>query len=85
MEINELKKKIGLFERNAGFDKTNFSELITMVEEELNILKSNPDDKEIVNHQLTDLLVLLMQIANRYNTNFDVELEKWLKKSEKYL
>ncbi len=56
-----------------------------MFKEELEILSANENKKEIVDHQLTDLLILIMQIAHRYNTDFDLEIVKWFEKSEKYL
>ena len=85
MELAELKKKVKEFDEKAGFNKTEFSKLIEMFEEEINILKSNPDKKSVVDHQLTDLLILIMQVAHRYDTDFEKELSKWSKKSKKYL
>ena len=85
MELAELKKKVKEFDEKAGFDKTEFSKLMDMFEEEVNILKSNSDEKSIVDHQLTDLLILIMQVAHRYDTDFEKELSKWFEKSKKYL
>jgi len=85
MELAELKQKVKEFDEKAGFGKTGFSKLMEMFEEEINILKSNPDDKSVVDHELTDLLILIMQVAHRYNTDFDSELSKWFEKSKKYL
>ena len=85
MELAELKQKVKEFDEKAGFDKTEFSRLIGMFEEEVKILKSNPDDKSVVNHELTDLLILIMQVAHRYDTDFDAEISKWFEKSKKYL
>ena len=85
MNLEELKKKVKEFDEQAGFDKTEFKKLLEMMQKELDILKSNPEDKAVVNHQLTDLLILMMQIAYRYDTDFDSELEKWFDKSKKYL
>jgi len=85
MELAELKKKVKEFDEKAGFDKTEFSKLMVMFEEEVSILKLNPDEKSIVNHQLTDLLILIMQVAHRYDTDFEKELSKWFEKSKKYL
>ena len=85
MDIEELKKKIKEFDETAGFDKTECQKLIEMMDEELQILKENSQNKDVVNHQLTDLLVLIMQIAYKYDTDFTSELKKWFKKSEKYL
>ena len=85
MDIEELKNKVKEFDEQAGFDKTEFKKLLEMMQKELDILKSNPEDKAVVNHQLTDLLILMMQIAYRYDTYFDSELKKWFDKSKKYL
>lgn len=85
MELEELKNKIKEFDEKLGFDKTEFSKLMEMFEEEISILKSNPDEKSVVNHQLTDLLILIMQVAYRHDTNFEEELSKWFEKSKKYL
>lgn len=85
MDLEELKNKVKEFDEKAGFDKTEFSKLIEMFEEELSILKSNSNDAFVVNHQLTDLLILIMQVAHRYDTDFEIELRGWFEKSEKYL
>lgn len=85
MDIDVLKTKISEFEKCTGFDKTNANKLVDMLKEELKLLESGLNDKSIVDHQLVDLLVLIIQISNRYNTDFDLELEKWFEKSERYL
>ena len=85
VELEELKNKIKNFDEKAGFDKTEFSKLMEMFEEEISILKYNPAEKSVVNHQLTDLLILIMQVAHRYDTNFEEELSKWFEKSKKYI
>ena len=85
MELAELKKKVKNFDKKAGFDKTKFSKLMKMFEEEVNILKLNSDDKSVVDHQLTDLLMLIMQVAHRYDTDFEKEISKWFEKSKKYV
>jgi hypothetical protein len=85
MELTELKNKVKEFDQKAGFDKTEFSKLIEMIEEEVKILKQNPSNTDIVNHQITDLLILIMQISYRYDTCFEKEISKWVEKSQKYL
>ena len=56
-----------------------------MFEKKISILKSNEGDKVIVDHQLTDLIILVMQVANIYETNFDEEITNWFEKSKKYI
>ena len=85
MDLKKLKQKVEDFDKSAGFDKTEFSKLIEMIKEEVEILEKNKKNKKIVDHQLTDLLILIMQIAHRYDTDFDKELDNWFKKSQKYL
>ena len=85
MPLNELKNKVKEFELKAGFDKTDVNKLLEMVDEEIGIIKSNLENKDVVNHKLADLQVLLFQIANRYNTDLDSEWAKHFQKSEKYL
>tara|TARA_Y100000310_G_scaffold318144_1_gene371851 strand:- start:497 stop:757 length:261 start_codon:yes stop_codon:yes gene_type:complete len=85
MELRELKDKVKEFDKKAGFDKTDFSKLMKMFEEEFNILKLNSDNKKVVNHQLTDLLILIMQVAHRYDTDFEKEITNWFEKSKKYI
>lgn len=85
MKIQELKEKVKEFDKKVGFNKTDFSLLMDMFQEELNILKENKDNPEIVHHELTDLLILIMQVANRYDTDFEKEIRDWFEKSKKYL
>lgn len=84
MQISKLQEKVKSFEAKTKFDKTSFEELIKMITEELNILEKNSHDEKIVNHQITDLLILILQISNRYNTNFESEIKHWIEKSKKY-
>ena len=83
--LNELKKRVKEFERKAEFDKTDVEKLLSMLQEELDILKNNKDKKDIADHQIMDLQILILQIANRYGTDLDKECETWFKKSEKYV
>lgn len=85
MDLNELKKRIDEFENKSGFEKTDITKLLEMMQEELDILQHNIDNIALVNHQLADLQILIIQLANRYNTKFDSEIEKWFEKSRKYL
>jgi len=85
MELEELKNKVKEFDRKTGFDKTEFSKLMEMLEEELNILKENQNNKDIIDHELTDLIILIMQVAHRYDTDLEKELSEWFEKSKKYI
>jgi hypothetical protein len=84
-KLNELRKKVKDFEKQAGFDKTEAKELLTMLQKELDLLKANADDKNVADHQIMDIQILILQIANRLNTDMDSEWKTWFEKSKKYL
>ena len=84
-ELNELRKKVKDFEKKADFDKTGAKELIEMLQKELDILKKNSADKSVADHQIMDIQVLILQIANRFNTDMDSEWKTWFEKSKKYV
>lgn len=84
MELQELQQKIKEFDRKISWDKTEFKQLIQFMEEELDHLKqTDPQDKQRINHLLTDMLVLIVQASYRYNTDFNAELEKWFKENNR--
>ncbi len=83
MDLNKLREKIKEFDKKAGWDKTEFKQLVGFMQEELDNLKSSPENKDRVNHLLADLLILIMQISYRYDTDFDSEIEKWLNEQKK--
>jgi hypothetical protein len=85
MTLNELRDKVRAFEKQAGFDKTKVNKLLDMLDEEIIILKKNLKVKKIVDHELIDLQILILQIANRYHTDLDSQWSKHFKKSRKYL
>ncbi|MBT4174258.1 hypothetical protein HOC80_04805 [archaeon] len=83
MALNELKKEVAKFEKKVGFDKTKSSELLKMLQKELTILKK-AKNKKVKDHQLIDIQVLLLQLANRYKTNLNLEWKKQWNKKQKY-
>ncbi|MBU1177674.1 hypothetical protein KJ903_00475 [Patescibacteria group bacterium] len=85
MRFNEYKKYVNNFEKKADFDKTKVPELLEMLQEEINTLKKGKDDKNISDHQLMDITVLILMLANRYDTDLDSEWKKHWVKSKKYL
>ncbi len=84
-KLNELRKKVKDFEKKADFDKTNAKELLEMLQKELDILKKNSADKSTADHQIMDMQILILQLANRFNTDMDSEWKTWFEKSTKYL
>lgn len=85
MALNILKQQIKDFELKAGFDKTKINDLLKMLQEEMDILKTNVSNKKIVDHKLLDIQVLILQIANRFDTDLDTEWKNQWKKKDKYL
>ena len=84
MTLNQLKQEVKEFEQKAGFSSTNAGKLMEMLRKKAFTLSSNLD-KEVAAYQLIDLLVLTLQLANRFNTDLDEEWIKHFKKAEKYL
>ena len=85
MRIEELMKKVQEFDKIAGWDKTRLNQLIEFMQEELNNLKLNSEDKGRIDHLLTDLLILIIQAGYKNKTNFNSEIEKWFKEEKKNL
>jgi len=43
------------------------------------------ENKEIVSHEIMDLQVFILQLANRFDTDLEDEWNKHFEKSKKYL
>mgnify|MGYP001583027796 CR=1 FL=1 len=85
MRIEELTKRIQEFDKKLGWDKTQLSQIIEFMQKELDTLKLNSENKERVDHLLTDLLVLIIQAGYKNKTNFNSEIEKWFREEKKNL
>ncbi len=85
MELNKLKGEINQFEKKAGFDRTKSEKLLNMIDEEIKLMRKNIKNKKFMNGKITDILILSIQLANRFQTKFSSEIKIWFKKSEKYL
>ena len=82
--FDKLIKEILIFEKKAGFDKTSKKTLVNWLQKELTDYKKSKSKSKKVN-KLSDMLVLIMQIARREKISMDKAWKKHWKKSEKYL
>jgi len=78
---DEVQHFLAHFDDKA-FDPTT---VVTLLEQELATLKANLNNKAIVDHQLYDLLFLLLELAVHNQTNLDAEWRKGQEKKKKYL
>ena len=82
MNLKELTKTVQALEKRKGFDKTGKKKLLEMMQEELNLTKKCIYNKKKFDHQLSDLQILILQLAIRNKTNLHDELIKHFRKSE---
>lgn len=47
-----------------------------------NLKNTDVKDKERVNHLLTDILMLTISASYRFDTDFDLQIEKWFKEMD---
>lgn len=59
--------------------------VVTLLEQELATLKVNLNNKAIVDHQIYDLLFLLLELAVHNQTDLDAEWHQGQEKKKKYL
>jgi len=83
--LNQLKSLVNEFEQKAGFDKTEARKLLEMLKEEMSILENEFNNKQSADHQLVDIIILALQLANRFDTDLDAVWTLWFEKSKKYL
>jgi hypothetical protein len=83
MNITELIQTVKKLEKRKGFDKTSKNKLLEMMQKELDLAKTYKYNKNKFDHQLSDLQVLIIQLAIRNKTNLHNELLKHFKHSEK--
>jgi len=82
--FDKLIKEIYTFEKKAGFDKTPKKTLTNWLQKELNNYKK-AKSKPKKENKLSDMIVLIMQIAIRENISLDKAWKIHWKKSQKYL
>ena len=86
MGLNELRDEAREFLVGIGQSERKASKIISMIDEEVALLKSSINNREKLCHQIYDVLFLLFELAGRYDCDLDSEWEKGRKKKqEKYL
>ena len=84
--LNNLKNEVReRFLDLLGEKKSTFEDLISMLEEELSLLKSVINDKARFGHQIYDMLFILFTLASEHEIDLDEQWKNgWIKK-QKYL
>jgi len=86
MSLNEYRGEVAEFLEQIAATREPVSRVITMLDEEVTLLKESLNDRERLNHQLYNVLFLLFEIAAMYNLDLDAE---WVqgreRKRAKYL
>lgn len=78
--MKTIQTQIKKFEKRTGFDKTSQSDLIRWAKAEIKDYEKTKNPNKLV-----DVIILMVQIANRKNISLDKELKKWWIKSKKYI
>jgi len=84
--LNNLKNEVReRFLDQLGEKKSTIEDLISMLEEELSLLKSVINDKSRFGHQIYDMLFILFTLASEHEIDLDEQWKNgWIKK-QKYL
>jgi hypothetical protein len=86
LNLNNYRDEAETFLKKLGVQNETLDIKISMLEEELNLLKKAGNNQDLLKHQIYDMLFILFEIASDYN--FDLE-EEWMKgrirKDEKYI
>jgi len=86
MSLNDYCDEVQRFMLGLEKDKVfSSSIIITLIEQEFATLKININNKVIVDHQLYDLLFLLLELAVYNKTDLDSEWLLGKEKKKKYL
>lgn len=85
MTLNNYRNEVEHFLNNLGEKALKPSEIIAAFEKEFSLLKNNLDNKAVANHQLYDLLFLILELAAYNQTDLDEEWARGREKKKKYL
>ena len=82
--LNSLRDEVkDRFTTKLKGPKANVSQLMSMLEEELNLLRTSVDDNKKFGHQIYDMLFLLLTLAGEFNIDLDQEWQTgWIKKNK---
>ncbi len=86
MGLNEFRDEAREFLIEIGQSEQKASEIVSMLDEEVTLLKSSINDKQKLCHQIYDVLFLLFELARQYDCDLDLEWKRARKrKQKKYL
>ena len=82
--LNSLRDEVkDRFTTKLKGPKANVSQLMSMLEEELNLLRTSVDDNKKFGHQIYDMMFLLLTLAGEFNIDLDQEWQTgWIKKNK---
>lgn len=88
-KLNAYKDYVRQFEIESGFNRSTPKELLELLEDAVNNLKVGTEgigkaEQEYLENKMLDVIILVLQIANRYHANLDGEWVKHWQRSEKY-
>jgi len=84
VSLNFYRDEVSEFICKSGFS-VDIPPIFDMLDEEYSLLKSSCGDADRMQHQIYDMLFLLLEIAAKYNMDLDTEWSKGKEKKKKYL
>ena len=86
MSLNAYRDEAGRFLEAIGATEEPVEKKFSLLQRELDRLKSDANNAEAAGHQVYDLLFILFEIASQYNVDLDAAwLAGRLRKNRKYL
>ncbi len=84
MALNNYRDEVQRFMLKLGDKAFDRQVIVAELEHELKVLKENLTNKVIVDHQIYDLLFLLMELAVHNQTDIDAEWDKGRARKKEY-
>lgn len=84
LSLNFYRDEVSEFFCKSGFS-VDIPQIFDMLDEEYSFLKASCGDTDRMQHQIYDMLFLLLEIAAKYNMDLDTEWSKGKEKKKKYL
>ncbi|MFA6263687.1 MAG: hypothetical protein WCW33_04345 [Candidatus Babeliales bacterium] len=85
MSLNNYRDAVQQFMLKLGDKAFDSPTILTLLEQELATLKANLTNKTIVDHQIYDILFLLMELAVHNQTDLDSAWRAGQERKKKYL
>ncbi len=71
--LNDCRDEAGRFLASIGDKQTTASEVMTMLDEEIALLKASLNDRQRLSHQAYDVVFLLFELAALHGVDLDGE------------